>query len=192
MIATYHCIQDVDAHQLLGSNGRFSMCASCSSSSTYPGHFNVTSSNYVMLTVVNHGFLLGEFQTAPLSATLWQFVTHLYFTFGLPRTSWTRLRPMPLCLPSPEYQASYVQGIAGRTLKPEQQATEHPQLWKTCILNAAVSHTVLSSACQVSYKCWQCNHMCWLSSGCKSDKQCFVVPFYKCVDGVGKHKCFFG
>ena len=175
MIATYHCIQDVDAHQLLGSNGRFSMCASCSSSSTYPGHFNVTSSNYVMLTVVNHVFLLGEFQTASPSATLWQFVTHLYFTFGLPRTSWTRLRPMPLCLrwtqrrkPSPEYQASYVQGIA-RPWSLNSRPQNTPSFEKTCILSAAVSHTVLSSACQVSYKCWQCNHMCWLSRGCQSD-----------------------
>ena len=33
-----------------------------------------------------------------------------------------------------------------------------PSFGKTCILNAAISHTVLSSACQVNYKCWQCNH----------------------------------
>ena len=66
MIATYQRIQDVDAHQLLGSNGHLGcllyMLQLCQSTSMSP--HSITCQN------VYRCFSLCDFQTAPPSATL--------------------------------------------------------------------------------------------------------------------------
>jgi hypothetical protein len=128
---------------------------------------------FFMLIVVNHIFFLGELQTAPPTATLRQFVTHL---LGLMTSSCTLVGPLPISTFRLNNRRWHVQGkpdpgawTTGREISPAWKQMSVP-----C---AAVSFSVqfVSRWLQVLDSSIMLH---WLSSGCKSDNELYGISWW--------------